>query len=277
MCIRDRTMGSLGTIKMGTGFGGIHGSYDEEVPQAYEQASDVHAGGSSNSVGSFTDNGGLTWAVPSFSMGGATASLVLGWVPNADGAGNSNGGVGTRTGSWGDGVDAGLTIATDMGLTIGAYAATREQNTPNPSGSRATADEFNAVGYAKYSAGPVSFGYSSSYYDSGVTGSGGTANATKAVGTASGVFEMEQMSVAFNVNDNLSISYTESEDTYDAQSNVANGTETADVTQETEALQAAYSMGGMTIKAFQMEASNPGWDSDATKNTFREISIGLSF
>ena len=51
----------------------------------------------------------------------------------------------------------------------------------------------------------------------------------------------------------------------------------ADVDQETEALQAAYSMGGMTIKAFQMEASNPGWDSNATKNTFSEISIGLSF
>ena len=75
----------------------------------------------------------------------------------------------------------------------------------------------------------------------------------------------------------MSISYTESEDTYDDQSNSSSGTEVADVTQETEALQAAYSMGGMTIKAFQMEASNPGWDSDATKNTFSEISIGLSF
>ena len=63
----------------------------------------------------------------------------------------------------------------------------------------------------------------------------------------------------------------------DASSNVAGGTEIVDVDQETEALQAAYSMGGMTIKAFQMEASNPGWDSDATKNTFSEISIGLSF
>ena len=85
------------------------------------------------------------------------------------------------------------------------------------------------------------------------------------------------MSIAFNVNDNLSISYTESTDTYDASSHVSSGTEILDVDQETEALQLAYSMGGMTIKAFQMEASNPGWDSNATKNTFSEISIGLSF
>ena len=54
-------------------------------------------------------------------------------------------------------------------------------------------------------------------------------------------------------------------------------TENAERYKNMEPIQAAYSMGGMTIKAFQMESSNPGWDSDATKNTFSEISIGLSF
>ena len=125
--------------------------------------------------------------------------------------------------------------------------------------------------------GSVSVGYSESYYDSGIAGAATAAATAKAVGTSAGTFENSQMSIAFNVNDNLSISYTESVDTYDDGSHVASGTEIADVDQETEALQAAYSMGGMTIKAFQMEASNPGWDSDATKNTFSEISIGLSF
>ena len=120
------TMGSIGTITAGQGWGGNATGFDEEVPQAYEQASDLTALGSSNLVGSFLGNGGLTWALPSFDLGGASASVVLGWVPNADGAGNSNGGVGTRVdsaGVWGDGMDAGLTIATDMGLTVGAYAA----------------------------------------------------------------------------------------------------------------------------------------------------------
>ena len=32
------------------------------------------------------DNGGLTWAVPSFDLGGASASLVLGYTPNGDDA-----------------------------------------------------------------------------------------------------------------------------------------------------------------------------------------------
>ena len=124
--------------------------------------------------------------------------------------------------------------------------------------------------------GSVSVGYSQAYYDSGTAAAGTAATTAKAIGTSDGVWENEQMSIAFNVNDNLSISYTESTDTYNAQASHDN-TDIADVDQETEALQLAYSMGGMTIKAFQMESSNPGWDSNATKNTFSEISIGLSF
>ena len=59
------------------------------------------------------------------------------------------------------------------------------------------------------------------------------------------------MSIAFNVNDNLSISWTDGEDTYDAQDNNSSGTATADVDKDTDALQIAYSMGGMSIKAYQ--------------------------
>jgi outer membrane protein OmpU len=269
------TMGSIGTITAGQGWGGNSTGFDEEVPQAYEQVSDLSASGSSNSVGAFMDNGGLTWAVPSFDLGGASASLVLGWSPNADDAAVNNGGVGTRSGSWGDGTDAGLTISTDMGLTIGAYVAQRENNTPVGTSADAVRDEFNGVWYAKYSAGPVSIGFSSSYLDSGVVVAAEAATAAKVVRTAGGIYEERQMSIAFNVNDNISISYTDSEDEYDAQDNAS--TAIADVSQDSEALQISYSMGGMSIKAYQMERSNPGYDSDATKHSASEISIGLAF
>ena len=69
------------------------------------------------------------------------------------------------------------------------------------------------------------------------------------------------MSVAFNVNENLSVSYTSTEDTYDAQDNA--GTAIADVDQDTTAIQVAYSMGAMSVKAYQMETKNPGYDNDA--------------
>ena len=266
------------TATAGQAFGGNSGGFDEEVPQAYEQVSDLSAAGSSNSVGSYMDNGGLTWAVPSFELGGATASLVLGWAANADDAAVNNGAVGTRVdsaGVWGTGLDAGLTIATDLGLTVGIYGAQREQNSPVAAGGDKNQDAFGGVWYAKYSAGPVSVGYSHSYLDSGVTGSAETATSAKAIRTAAGIFEETQMSISFNVNDNVSISYTDSDDEYNAQDNAS--TAIASVSEETTAIQIAYSMGGMSIKAFQGEVSNPGYDSNAAKRSLTEISLGLAF
>jgi len=269
------TMGSMGTITAGQGFGGNSTKYDEEVPQAYEQTSDRQQN-SANQVGNWMDNGGLTWTPPSLDLGGMTVQAHVGFSPDADDVATNNGSVGAKSGTWGAGTDLGLTITgLAEGLTIGAYVAERENE--SPFATTASHDEFNGSWYAKYTMGSVSVGYSESYYDSGIAGTATAATTAKAIGTSAGIFENQQMSIAFNVNDNLSISYTDSEDTYDAQSNVAGGTEVADVTQETEAIQAAYSMGGMTIKAFQMESSNPGWDSDAAKNSFSEISIGLSF
>ena len=83
------------------------------------------------------------------------------------------------------------------------------------------------------------------------------------------------MSIAFNVNDNVSISYTDASDTYDAQDNAT--TAIADVDMDSEALQISYSMGGMSIKAYQMKTTNPTWDSNATELTASEISVGLAF
>jgi len=264
------TMGSLGTITAVQGFGGVSSGYDEEVPQAYEQTSDVQQN-SSNLVGSWMDNGGLKWAVPSFDLGGGSVSLGLGYSPDADDAATNNGGVGTKAGTWGSGMDAGITVALDNGLTVGAYGATRENEKPVKAGQDAVQDDFSGVWFAKYTAGPVSIGYSSSYYDSGVAGGGEALTAAKVVGTAGGIFEAEQMSIAFNVNDNFSVSYTDSEDTYDGQGTIA------DVTQNTDALQLAYSMGGMSIKAYKMQSNNPGYDSDAKDVNATEVSLGLAF
>jgi len=275
--VTSLTMGSLGTVKAGLGWGGNSTSFDEEVPQAYEQISDLSASGTNNMVGSFMDSGGLTWAPPSFDVDGVgSVSLLLGWSPNGDDVGPTNGAVGTRSGDWGTGVDVGITIATDMGLTIGAYAAERENTSPIKAGQDAVRDEFNGAWYANYTNGPVSIGYSHAYIDIGEgTAAAEAATSAKVIRTAGGLFEETQMSIAFNVNDNMSISYTEAEDTYNAQDNAA--TRIADVSMDSEALQIAYSMGGMSIKAYQMERTNPGWDSNATKHTASEINLGLAF
>ena len=51
----------------------------------------------------------------------------------------------------------------------------------------------------------------------------------------------------------------------------------ADVEKQTDALQIAYSMGGMSIKAYRMTESNPNYDSDAKESEKSEISLGLAF
>ena len=141
-------------------------------------------------------------------------------------------------------------------------------------------DEFNGVWYAKYTMGPVSIGYSESYIDAGVTSAISTTSTTtaKTIRTAGGIFTGEQMSIAFNVNDNMSISYTTSDETYDTQDDAATAVTTDDdVTETVDAIQVAYSMGGMSIKAYNMEVTNPDQDDDAGDKSVTEIALGFAF
>ena len=268
------TMGSMGTVTFGADTGGLGYAYDEEVPQAYEQTSDAQQN-SANIVGNATDSNMITYNAPSMDIGGATVSIGLEYTPHASDSPANDGGTTTYNEARGKGHGAGLTIAYDA-LKVGVYGAEIENVTPDAGDDQS--DSFEGVWYASYSFGPVSIGYSESYLENGVADTNDTAeaaNAVKTVRTATGLFESDTMSIAFNVNDNLSVSWTETEDTYDAQSDKA--TNIADVTQTTEALQVAYSMGGMSIKAYNMETKNPGYDNDAATVSATEIALGLAF
>ena len=138
-----------------------------------------------------------------------------------------------------------------------------------------------ATWYANYSFGPVSIGYQTGGLDYGKAArGGGTANAAtaaKTVAAATGNFEFEKMSIAFNVNENLSLSWGELEETYDAQSNVKGGTEIADVEMSSTSIQFAYTMGSMSIKGYQTDTDNPGWDSDAKSDEVTELAVNFAF
>ena len=123
--------------------------------------------------------------------------------------------------------------------------------------------------------GPVSIGYSEFYVDAGVSGSAVATDSAKTLRTSHGFTEGHQIGIAFNVNENFSLSYTESEETYDAQDDAS--TAVADVDQEIDAIQVAYSMGGMSIKAYQMDVTNPAFDEDADDSKVTEIALGLAF
>ena len=265
---------SFGSFLFGNHSGAAHYKYDEEVPTAYEQLSDpVGNLMPANKVGDFMDNNHVTYTSPTFDLAGASITFDLGYASDANDTETGDGGVPGGTGTYGTGQEAGVTISYE-GFKAGVYGAERENKTLTPANTDSVKDEFNGVWYAKYSFGPVSVGYSESYLDSGVSQTAVVATtAAKGLRTSPGIFEGQQIGIAFNVNDNLSISYSESTETYNAQSESAG----QDVDQKTDSIQFAYSMGGMSIKAYQIEIENPHMDEDADDSKITEIALGLAF
>ena len=267
------TMGSLGSIGVGSGGGtNINGAYDEAIPTAYEENSDAGGSGGANYVGSYADGNGFTYQLPAMEMMGATITGGLDYSFQGGSDSPADGGTVARSHTWGNAYGVGLTVAYDA-LSIGAFVSERENK--NPAATKTISDEFTGSWNVKYSAGPVSLGYSEYHVSSGldnVAADNVTTNA-KTIGTSSGIFDGDMFSIAFNVNDDLSISYSEMKSTHDAQTASTN----TDVDEKYESLQAAYSMGAMSIKAYSTEITNPFFDENAATLKVNEIALGLAF
>jgi len=272
------TTPSLGSFTIGTGYGLQSGKYDEEVPQAYEQISDAKQT-MANLVGNYMDGNAISYTSPTFDLMGASITVDAGFAPTAADAGFVDGANDAFNATYGKGQELGVRINYE-GLSLGVYGTERETSIPNTNtttGQEIT-DEFNGAWYAKYTYGPVSIGYSETYMDAGVTQANESINASKTERTAGGIFEGEQLSIAFNVNDNLSISYTTSDETYDTQDDAATSVSTDDdITESVDAIQVAYSMGGMSVKAYNMEVTNPDQDDNAADASITEIALGFAF
>ena len=265
-------MGSMGSIGIGTGGGtNVAGAYDETYPRAYEENSDAGGQSAANYIGNWADDNAIVYQWPGMDIAGISLSGGLEYSLQAGTATSNDGGVAANSDTWGDGYGIGLTADTNMGLVVGAYYAERDNK--NQAAVADVNDETNMTWFANYSMGPVSVGYQTFYVDSGLTGAASTTTTAKTVGTSSGQFDGDNMSIAFNVNDDLSISYAETEETFDDRT----ASTTTDVTQEAESLQIAYSMGSMSIKAYSTEITNPNYDEDAANLKKNEIAVGLAF
>ena len=269
------TMGSLGTLMMGTGTGGNSTKYDVQTPTAYEEVDDGGAMSlSANYVGNFLDNNAIQYTSAAFDVpmaDGMTATFDIEYAPQANDTATNDGGASANS-TWDKGQSLGVTVEGN-GVKVGIYGAERMTD----SSVASVGDSFNGVAYVNYAYGPVVVGYSQSYHDVGFASASTVATTAKAVGVADGIFDAETYSIAYNVNDNLSVSYAEADDTFDAQSNVVGGTEIADVTMSMKSIQAAYSMGAMSIKAYRTETSNVEYKTNGGKLTVNEIAVGLAF
>ena len=227
-----------------------------------------------DNIGANMGNGSVMYFGPTIDVAGFGVQVMAGYAPEASNVAVTDGAVATSSNVWSSGQELGVKVS-GMGITAGAYA---NELTMEDSGSTVEEDAMTATWHVSYSAGPVSVGYQTGGAETGVVGAATAATAAKLYTSASGNFEFEKMSIAANVNDNLSISWGELKETYDAQASSASGaTGQADVEMKSTSIQFAYSMGSMSVKGYMTDTDNPGWDSDAKSDEVMELALGFSF
>ena len=243
-------MGDMGTLAFDQGSGSGLATIDDKTPTAAEEIWDgIDTPGSSvgGLVGAAGNNGVFNY-VNTFA--GITFN---GAARKGSGANTADGGSsGAGQSAWdfaltgnGDalGVD-GLAWGTGYG-----YAEAGEQS--NLAGVDDKTEHMTV--FANYSIGPVTLGYQMSTIDSG-------ANGTADQNT-------DAFGIAFNVNENLSISYGERDVEYDNPS-------AANVTEKGEGVAIAYTMGSMKIAGNRNEVR----DNNGTGGSNDEMTeIALSF
>jgi outer membrane protein OmpU len=235
-------MGDMGKISFDSTGGGLEGltAYDDKLPTAYEEiwngvsGSGIAGAASNDTLGYSNTYGGVGISL-AYSKGGTAAS--------ADGSSAAEA-VTSSTADWH------LTYAVPQveGLTL-MHGRSSVNYT-----AAATNDDESSNTHIIYSTGPISAGYRMGEVDKGGTGTDQ---------------EIDAMSIAFNVNDNLSISVGTQDNKYDRNAS-------ADTTETVDGLSASYTMGATSIRANFSESSNDGGVA-TNKAEYMEISLLLSF
>jgi len=239
-------MGAMGLLSFdstGTGLEGVT-AYDDKLPTAYEE---VWNGISGSGVSGAGSNDTLGYS-NSFGPIGISIAHTKGGT-----AGSSDGNVAAETGN--SITDAHVTIDGSMlldGLTIMAGTSTEKDTQPGAT------DTVNNVGHILYSTGPISVGYRMAESQPGN-------GATVETG-----LNIEAMSVAFAVNDELSVSFAQQDTEYDVASSATN------VTEEVTALNASYTVGAASLRATFSESDDDGGVQNNTVE-HTELSLVLSF
>ena len=237
-------MGDMGAVTYSdTDIGSGLRSIDDVMPTAYEEANDGLGGSTTAVMAQMPSGAGFGYTT---NVNGL--ALNIGWSDNLNAtADRSDGGQDTTSTSANSSSSFAATYALeDLGLTVFGGM-----------GSEGQADgkeiDHTTVG-AKYAYGPVTIGYqTNSEEDSDSTASNTDLDTTI-------------YAVAFNVNENLSISY--------AEHNTEKEGSTVD--QEAESMQASYSMGGMSINIKDSEMSGVG-NTASTNHDTTEVLITFAF
>jgi outer membrane protein OmpU len=247
-------MGDMGVIALDQGSGSGLGTIDDKTPTAAEEIWDGLDGGgiSATSAGGLvgaTGASGVINYVNTFSNVKLNAAARRGsGTQNSDGASSAAGGK-----AW----DFALTTdgsSMDVdGLAIGAGYGVAEVGTAQGVNEE---DTEHMTAFANYSYGPATFGVQMSQINQGKTGAAD--ETTEAFG------------IAFNVNENLSISYGEREVEYDKVG--VNKT----ITEKGEGVGVAYTMGSIKIAGNRNKVADNGGVA-GSDDQMTEIAVSFAF
>jgi outer membrane protein OmpU len=243
-------MGSLGTFQLNNKAGSKANGIDDVMPAAHQESWDRIATDNPSFFGADTASGSIDYRIPTQELMGATINFAITYDPSAEvGAGNAS-----TTGS-GVGVPGKAYVlqVAASGLEVGLGTEIID----NSQGLTTGSDEENTTAYIKYAMGPITVGYQEAY--------GNQRNGDTVEGADE---EAEFWAIAYT-QDNLSISYAESEVGTKAASNTA-----ADSKAELTAIQAAYTMGAMTISGSFSDTDN---SNNVAAQEYEETQIALSF
>ena len=228
-------MGDLGSLSyVQTDAGGGLEALDDMSPSAYEEANDGVVG----AVAEFTTTSGFAY---SNTVAGATVGLTFsdGGSTAAVGDGSVDTGASTNSST-----SIGITYpVADTGLTVFGGVGTMGQADGK--------DIDSEIIGAKYAFGPLTVGYQVNTNDD----------------SDSSVKDLETTiaSIAFNINENMAISY--------GVMDTDNGSA---VDQDHTGISASYTMGALSLKAYQNEVDNSGHVAGATSEK-TEISLSVAF
>jgi hypothetical protein len=184
-------------------------------------------------------------------------SAKIAYAPGLDGTNNSGNGAGagsntlvdTNTGS--SATEYQIKAAPIDGLAIGAsYLSFEDAGQTATSGAVQQEPESGAV-YGTYAFGATTVGYSRAWRAELLSSDGND------MGNVAKDYIQDNYSIAFNVNDDLSISYEMEKSEKNLTGSA--GANAAKVEQDSSAVQLAYSMGGMTVAVSRGNYDNVGY------------------
>ena len=269
------TTNNIGTFAISNGTGADLGDYDDKAPTAWEEAWDGGQGATTDKISGVASSTNINWVSPATTgniMGGT--KLILAYTPRNNGTRQNDKTASGDTGTTGKGLDVILDLRSGKKLSGFLGYSTTERHGNDPKGLDHTKPDGNkeeAVIGLNYKLGPFSMGYQHSAEDLKAQGSG--------TSIENDMYLNKSWGVAMNINGGLSVSYGEatSNQIFTKTTNGGAGNSfTKKRKQKSKALNAAYTIGGVTAKWSSAETKNAAYSEGSDKEATL-VSLGIAF